>query len=341
MNKEELKEQQPVVYQALNRACREHRISSAYLFSGPYGTPKYETAVLLAQSIFCEKQDGLACGTCNTCRRVAEGKYTDLIVLDGRGEKGISKEMVDALQERFSKTALEENGQRVYIIRNAENATASAQNSMLKFLEEPGRGITAILTTDNVNAILPTIISRCTVIPFLPVDPSVYYRQAMDKGFKEDQAYFVSHIVKEKEDLDAFWDEEAGRPSALYEKAAGMLEQYLNHNMKRDEISVDFERSWTSQDKDASKARKENLVVFRAFFDLLMMYGRDVIRHDAKGPSWYHEAVMKAPGKPEDYAGIIRIASEEKDLCNKFNDLNLVMYQTFFRLEEYNDEHSL
>lgn len=56
MIKELLEKQQPIVYRALDNACKTNRISSAYLFTGPYGTPKYEAAVLLAQSILCEKK---------------------------------------------------------------------------------------------------------------------------------------------------------------------------------------------------------------------------------------------------------------------------------------------
>ena len=168
MLKDQLKKQQPIVYRALENACANDRVMNAYLFSGPYGTMKNEAALLLAQSIFCSESEGLACEECNTCRRVREGLYTDLIVLDGK-KKAISKEMVDSIQEQFSKTSLEgKEGKRVYIIQNAETASISAQNSMLKFLEEPGSGVTAILTTDNINRLLPTIVSRCTVLPFLP-----------------------------------------------------------------------------------------------------------------------------------------------------------------------------
>ena len=118
----------------------------------------------------------------------------DLIVLDGR-ESTISKDMVDSLQERFTKTAVEKNGQRVYIIRNCENATAAAQNSMLKFLEEPGAGITAILITDNINRLLPTILSRCTQLPFVPMGEEWLVRCAQDAGFEEKEV--LMNYIKE------------------------------------------------------------------------------------------------------------------------------------------------
>lgn len=342
MIKDLLEEQQPVVYKALENACREDRISSAYLFTGPKGSPKYDAAVFLAQSILCEnKKDSMACETCNTCRRVREGKYADLIVLDGRRDS-ISKESVDAVQEQFSRTAVEKAGQRVYIIRCAENATVSAQNSMLKFLEEPGRGVTAILTSNNSDRILPTILSRCTVIPFVPMSAEAFRQQAIDAGASKTDACFLAQIVKDRDDMQFFIDPETKETTPLYKHAEGMLKEYLNaEGMHRKELPADYEVSWSSQQKDTSKAKEENLLVLPAFFDLLGMYGRDAIRHDAEGPAWYIEAVKHASQDGAYYAEIIRIAAEEKDLCTRYNDLNLVMYQTFYRLEELDHERGL
>lgn len=325
-----LKDQQPVVYQALLNACRDERISSAYLFTGPYGTPKYEAAILLAQTILCEKHDGLACEECNTCRRVKEGKYADMVILDGK-ENSISKEMVDAIQEQFSKTALEANGQRVYIIRNCENASIAAQNSMLKFLEEPGSGVTAILTSDNVNRILPTIISRCTVLPFVPRSSSEYYEELVNTGVDPEDAYFMSHIVKDPSDVKNMFDQENQKNTKVFDHALGMLKQYLNcEGMRRNELSVDYEVSWSSQSKDNASAKKENLTLLSAFCDLLMLYGHDVILRNEEGPQWYREAVKR--GDPKKCIPLLQIALEEKDVCNRYNDLNLVFYQTLYRL---------
>ena len=137
MRKDELQQQQPLFYHALENACMNHRVANAYLLSGPHGTLKHEAALLFAKSIFCKRHQGVACEECNTCRRVDEGLYADMVLLDG-SKSAISKDDVDAIQENFSKTALEDgDGSRVYILENVENASISAQNSMLKFLEEP------------------------------------------------------------------------------------------------------------------------------------------------------------------------------------------------------------
>jgi DNA polymerase-3 subunit delta' len=55
MIKDLLKKTQPVVYQALENALKNRHVSHSYLFLGPAGTPKKQTAVLMAQSLLCER----------------------------------------------------------------------------------------------------------------------------------------------------------------------------------------------------------------------------------------------------------------------------------------------
>ena len=331
MLKDLLKEQQPIVYRALKNACHEDRISNAYLFSGPEGTPKHEAAILLAQSIFCEEGEDFACEACNTCRRISEGIYGDLVILDG-SVKPVSKDDVDAIQEKFSRTSLENTkGKRVYIIEHAETASIAAQNSMLKFLEEPGSGVTAILTTDSAGRLLETIRSRCTVIPFVPLAPEYYYEKAVEAGIEKDDAYLISHVIRSTDSILPFYE------SSAWESTLGMFREYLNlDGMKREELLIDFEVSWRSKESDSAKAKKTNIVILQAFFDLLAQYARDAIRGGTEGPAWYRQAIATENRKQEYYAKMLVIANEQKDRVNRFNDLNLVLAQAFYRLEELN-----
>ena len=82
MFKDILREQQPVVYHTLGNALEHNRLAHAYMFSGPSGTPKKETAYLLAQSLVC-RESGFACEVCDTCERIAHNEYADMIYLDG------------------------------------------------------------------------------------------------------------------------------------------------------------------------------------------------------------------------------------------------------------------
>ena len=112
-------------------------MSHALLLCGPRGTERRETAIFIAQSLVCQhSEEGLACEECESCQRIAQGQYADLIVLDG-ADRSIKKDEILSLQEQFSKTALEGNGKKIYILDHAENATPEALNSLLKFLEEP------------------------------------------------------------------------------------------------------------------------------------------------------------------------------------------------------------
>lgn len=54
---------------------------------------------------------------------------------------------------------------RVYCLENVENMTHLAQNVLLKTLEEINDKVTVVLCVDDKTKLLPTIMSRCTVIP--------------------------------------------------------------------------------------------------------------------------------------------------------------------------------
>lgn len=55
-------------------------------------------------------------------------------------------------------------GDRLIIINGVEKATLEASNALLKILEEPPISNFIILVTDNINKLLPTIVSRCQII---------------------------------------------------------------------------------------------------------------------------------------------------------------------------------
>ena len=158
-----LKTYQPLVYQIFSHAIEERKLGHAILLVGEAGIPLKDTAMFVAQSLLCDHPDPLADGDCLTCRRMINGTYADLLVLDGE-EETIKKDAVVELTRSFSKTAIEEKGVMIYIIHLAERMTTDAVNSLLKFLEEPTPNTYAILTTENPAKLLPTVISRCETI---------------------------------------------------------------------------------------------------------------------------------------------------------------------------------
>jgi DNA polymerase III delta prime subunit len=53
--------------------------------------------------------------------------------------------------------------QKAIIIKDAQLLTTEAQNAMLKILEEPPEQTIILLTTDSIENLLPTILSRCSI----------------------------------------------------------------------------------------------------------------------------------------------------------------------------------
>ena len=167
IDKEYLKKEQPVVYQVLSNALSKNRLTHAYLFSGPKGSPKEETALLFAQSLVCENPDidGFACQKCDTCKRIENEESIDFHWIHNTR---IKKKDIVNLQDFFSSTSAEKANRRIYILNQFDEATKDAQNSLLKFIEEPSDEIYAILIADEKTNVLSTIQSRCQNVTFKP-----------------------------------------------------------------------------------------------------------------------------------------------------------------------------
>ncbi len=88
--------------------------------------------------------------------------HPDLKIIFPMGNT-VKKEQLVELQEEFNKKSLTGN-RRVYIITEADKLNISSSNSILKFLEEPVSGVTAILIVNNRYQLIETILSRCQII---------------------------------------------------------------------------------------------------------------------------------------------------------------------------------
>ena len=190
-NKEFILKSQEVAMRSFGAALKSGRVPHAYLLDGEEGTPLFETATLMAKSLLCDNPDPYCDMTCTTCRRIDAGNYHDLVVMDG-GEGTLNKESVKDLIENFSKSSLEKKGKLVYIIHLAEKLTDEAENSLLKFLEEPSKNTTAILTTNNIARILPTIRSRCEILRLVLPNKLEIMDLAIKEGVSQEDAFLLA-----------------------------------------------------------------------------------------------------------------------------------------------------
>ncbi|SNZ18292.1 DNA polymerase III, delta prime subunit [Terribacillus aidingensis] len=190
---------QPVVSKMLINSLKRDRISHAYIFQGARGTGKAELSRLYAKSIFCKNRTGAEpCNDCKDCRRIDSGNHPDLhwIIPDGAS---IKNEQILKLQKEFSYTGMESE-RKVYVMENADKMTANASNRLLKFLEEPGAYTTAILLTENSQALLQTIQSRCQILALQPLQEGQFAELLNSEGISQSSARLLSQLTNNYEE---------------------------------------------------------------------------------------------------------------------------------------------
>lgn len=166
---------QEYTLEMLRNAILHHRISHAYLFTGPRGTGKTSTAKIFAKTINClEPVDGEACGKCVNCIHFTESP--DIIEIDAASNNG-----VDDIRELINnvKVAPSEGKYKVYIIDEVHMMTDSAFNALLLTLEEPPKHAVFIMATTNVENVPITILSRCQRFNFQKISLDNLKKQIM------------------------------------------------------------------------------------------------------------------------------------------------------------------
>lgn len=152
----------------LRQALEEGELSHAYLFTGPSGIGKGTLARALASALLCQGSPR-PCGECRSCRLVASGNHPDLFWVQPESEVGRLKvEQVRELQRHLSLTP-NMASHRVAVLDRFDQATPSAANALLKTLEEPPDFVVLILLAPDTDSLLPTIVSRCQVVPLRPI----------------------------------------------------------------------------------------------------------------------------------------------------------------------------
>ncbi len=152
----------------LGRAVEGDRLAHGYLFTGPDGVGKTTTARALAAYLFCRSEEAVRpCGICPGCIKFASGNHPDFLTIRPEGTV-IKIEQIRKLKKDLGFAPFEA-GIRVVILEEAQTMQHPAANSLLKVLEEPPPDNLLLLIASESEPVLPTIVSRCQVIPFTPL----------------------------------------------------------------------------------------------------------------------------------------------------------------------------
>ncbi|MGI6685387.1 MAG: ATP-binding protein [Bacillota bacterium] len=148
----------------LQQSIKSGLTAHAYLFLGSK-EQTLENALSFAQGVNClSPVEGSGCQVCLSCRKISHGNHPDVIIIDPQGTS-FKIEQGRELQKKVNFKHYE-GKYKVLILTGADLMTVQAANSMLKILEEPPERTIFILTAENGDNILPTVLSRCQVIKF-------------------------------------------------------------------------------------------------------------------------------------------------------------------------------
>lgn len=315
-----LKKQQQVAYQTMYHALHDDLLAHAYMFSGPSGTPKKEAAILFAQSLLCKKNT-FACEECNICHRIAHMEYSDVIYIDGT-KTSIKKEDILNLQHAFNKTGLEQEGKKVYIIDHVENATIEACNSLLKFLEEPASDMVAILLTENMDRVLPTIVSRCQIIPFVPLSANACY-EACREEMEPVIAYVLSQLIRNIDGMKQAQESDSFQHGYYVWKGF----------MERMQASLDSVLLFLQLEGFPNKNQDKEAFIY--MLDLLLIIYKDSMKKECPlQDAWYQTQYDKLQKQNENSIKIIEIIMNARDKAIRSVNLSLLMEQMIYEMKE-------
>ena len=211
----------------LQTLLREGRVPHALLFSGPRGVGKRMLATSTAAALLCKSpKDGLACGACESCRALAAGTHPDFYaVLPEKSGKAVRSIKIEQIRELRAEAARlpRLSARRIVLLDDAETMNDAAANALLKTLEEPPGDNVFFLVTGARQALLPTIVSRCTGVRFAPLNG-----EAMTQ-------VLAAHGVPEElwDSLCALSEGSAGRALRLFEEDALSLRENAMATLER------------------------------------------------------------------------------------------------------------
>ncbi|HIO20002.1 MAG TPA: AAA family ATPase [Phycisphaerales bacterium] len=164
----------------LMKANDEERRHHAWIFSGPRGVGKCTIAIQFAEHLLrsgdgvgtshqdlhiIRKEDVVWSTNPSLQRRKQTNIPLDLLrerIIGGKTSDGKHHDAIAFKTPVLGK-------EKVFIIDEAELLDEAGQNALLKTLEEPPPGTTIILVTCREDLLLPTVVSRCQILPFSPL----------------------------------------------------------------------------------------------------------------------------------------------------------------------------
>lgn len=234
------------------QAIKNNRLSHLYLISGLKGSGKkmlaYNVAALLLNS---------------DVETIKEG-HINLFIIEPEGQN-IKVSQVESLQEEFTKTSLVD-GYRVFILNHVDRLNQSSANRLLKFLEEPvNKQTIGFLLTENIERVIPTILSRSQVVYLAGQDEVELTKKLKEKGVSNLASELLPLLSKDIDELLILAEDE--NIKMIIDKFKGFTDAILESDNLWLYVDEHLKELGYTRDKDLVKYFLQFLIAF--YLDVL------------------------------------------------------------------------
>lgn len=234
------------------QAIKNNRLSHLYLISGLKGSGKkmlaYNVAAVLLNS---------------DVETIKEG-HINLFIIEPEGQN-IKVSQVESLQEEFTKTSLVD-GYRVFILNHVDRLNQSSANRLLKFLEEPiNKQTIGFLLTENIERVIPTILSRSQVVYLAGQDEVELTKKLKEKGVSNLASELLPLLSKDIDELLILAEDE--NIKMIIDKFKGFTDAILESDNLWLYVDEHLKELGYTRDKDLVKYFLQFLIAF--YLDVL------------------------------------------------------------------------
>ena len=249
-------------------SIEQGKVAHAYLIHGEKGTGKKMLAGLFAKTLQCEAGGTDPCGTCRSCIQCDSGNQPDIIWVTHEKPTVIS---VDDIREQVNNDIIIKpynSRYKIYIIPEAELMNPQAQNALLKTIEEPPEYAIIMLLTNNLDKMLPTILSRCITLNLKPVGELDMMEYLSRMGVPQAKAKFC-----------------VGFAFGNLGKAVRLATSEEYNEIKHDCVQIlkDINRMEIYDLIDAVKKMSKYKLDIYDYLDIMMMWYRDILMLKVSG----------------------------------------------------------
>ncbi len=165
-------------WEFLRRIAKNNEIPQSFLFAGPDSLGKKRVALEFIKLLNCQEKNFFKrpCRKCFTCNLIEKGRHPDLILVQPKERRESQKGRLGEIQisqirdlQRILTFRSQVSRFKSVIIDEAHTLNASAQNCLLKTLEDPPGRVIFFLITPFPEMLFETVRSRSEILKFYPL----------------------------------------------------------------------------------------------------------------------------------------------------------------------------